>query len=265
MSIYDDAARSTSVRNLQKRAQKHPAKALYAYWLSVLDGATTGSANTGARFSLRLGDAYLHSYREEFGHPVLDFGHFTINVKGEFQLLPMHGAHQRNIVSASTFLQYSYFRSTYNWWVNPILEKKGYHWNTGDLEDWRKPVHYVSEATIRAKKWDRPWLKLLPEGDGWKIGLAHHKSIDPVTQADFDRFEALRQRRYSLMERREKVRTGEWDAQGRPRPTTEQIKERQAKSVSVLMAHLDVSQPARTVPLRKTPEEEGLWQLSGSH
>lgn len=268
MSIYDTLpARTAAVRGLQKRAATNPAKALYEFWLTVLE-------SVGQR-SVRLGDQYIqHSSDDERGRPIIHAQHLTINARGEFQIGHMHGAHQRNLTARHSFLQWAWHRSSYNWYVNPEFKATGWYGST-ELDDWEKPIRYVSEGLIQSKIWrgEKPWLKLLPDDNGgWYIWLARDplaKSMKRgygqiLTEADFEKFEALRKRRYYLMERTYRINTGEWDRKGRRIPTQEERDERQAETVSLLMAHLDVKAPARTVPLRKTPEEEGLWQLSGS-
>lgn len=267
MSIYDAAPASTSsVRGMQKRAAKNPAKALYDYWLTVLEGQGVTH--------IRLGDLRLDiSGRvDDKGRPVIVTDSFHLNASGEFQLWNMHGSHQRNIVARSTFLQWAHFRSAYNWYVNPQFKAIGWY-GSGDLSDWRAPARYVSEDLIQSKVWrgEKPWLKLLQDATngGWYIWLARDAPTKSpyakkLTEADFMKFEALRLRRYWLMERKHRIESGEWDHKGRHIPTPEEREERQTNTVSLLMAHLDVSTPARTVPLRKTPEEEGLWQLNGS-
>lgn len=263
MSIYDNTpAHATAVRAMQRRATKNPAKALYDYWLTVLEGC-------GQNY-VRLGDQALQSSKvDDRGRPIITASHFSINAKGEFQIWGMHGAHQRNMLARHTFLQWAWHRSSYNWYVNPHFQAIG--WYGANIGDWQAPVRYISEGLIQAKQWrgDKPWLKLLPDDNGgWYIWLARDEANDRyttrITEADFEKFEALRKRRYWLMERTYRVAVGDWDMKGRRIPTEEEREEQQAEKVSLLVAHLDVSAPARTVPLRKTKKED-LWQPSGSH
>lgn len=272
MSIYTDApARSPAARDLKKRAQRHPAKALYLTWLTILESYSDAK-------HLNMSVAYRNSAIritgfDSNGRPELSYGgNFTVRENGHFSLKWLTRPSERRLVGEATFLDWSHFRGDYQWYFSPSFERASY-WDGRSLCDWQDPIHYISEKVMGAHGYikNNIDLKLVPDTGpgGWRIAPASFSPTNKnygriITEADFVRYEELRQRRYRLLERQWRIHRGEIDVRGRRLPTPEEKEVRLDQEAACLMAHFDVSQPARTVPLRKTPKEEGLWPLSGS-
>lgn len=272
----------------------NPAVALYNRWHDVLDGCGLLEKRANEE-TWKLTHMFFGKTRhygigvvetDSAGRPILAFGQPSWNTiytkvrltaDGEFMVDHPFGYQQRQIIKDNVpFLDWGHFRG-YNWTVDDGITRSSW----AQFNDWQNPQHYVSERVMMAQgnyhtRELRPWLKLEPVENHWRIAFARtqkpcdtpevERGHNVVHQARFDHFEALRIKRYRLAERDHKIATGEIKpvVKNRPEPLTEEEREERAEAALVtIVAHLNVSQPARTKPLRTTPEEEGLWLLNG--
>lgn len=257
----------------------NPALALYKFWRTVLVSTIRDSRDDPLtqhlRGSTHLGvDGWRIGFYNEgpLEQPNITFGSFRLTSKGEFQLVRPHGFEQRNAIARGTFLEWNHWRG-YNWFVD-TKEPPNMPWirTGGRLQDWTDPMHYVSEPVMGARRsyWTktRPWMKLVWSDEfGWHINFARSEysmtglaEADPIGQEHFDRFEVIRQTRYRLLERDTKLASGDLIREGRHVITPEERTKRREEQAQIIMANLTVSQPVRTIPLRRE-REEGLWPL----
>lgn len=259
MSIYDRTRNGKPV---------NPARALYNYWHSILVGAPPEHRNKAGRRTKHIDfNRWALAFRDEgpLDKPNIHFGYtFQITHKGDFRVILPFGAHQRDYLARNTFLRWGYFRG-YNWYVDTTGESAA--WQGRLLSDWQAPVPYVSEKVMKARAGYgvQPWLRLEYDGAEWNIKFSRpSESPRPLGSAEeFEWFEQLRQKRYAKTERDYKLAIGELVREERRVITQEEVEKRRNEVVQVLLAHMEVGSAARTVPLRKTTEEVGLWEPSG--
>jgi hypothetical protein len=267
MSIYERTRNGKPV---------NPARALYNYWHAILTGMP-GSRHRNSSERLMRHIDFNNNWSLSFinegpkDRPHISFGStFQVSAKGEFRIIHPHGYHQRNIIARNTFLRWGHHRSDYNWFVD-LSNEDGFYdrsWRNDvvNLGNWQEPVYYVSEKVMKARGGYgyQPWLRLEHDAGVWQIKFGHtSKPWDLGNAEEFEWFERLRQKRYAVLERDHKIAAGLLIQEGRRVITPEEREERHKKAVQVLLAHMEVGSAARTVPLRKTTEEVGLWEPSG--
>lgn len=265
MTIYD--------RGRGKRPI-NPGIALYNFWHMVLRGACPEQRGAEGHIAaaVTFADGWSINFTREgpTERPTISYGGtFVIAHDGSFRLTRPFGVHQRNIVARNTFLDWSHWRG-YNWFVNTERSDMAWSYRYGQpLKDFNNPIHYVSEDVMGARRSSTTWLKPVWSDEyGWHIGFKDFKPYTydhrpPITQGTFEWFNTVRLRRYRLLERDEKLYSGEWTLENRRVVTREEREEREGRAIQAIMAAFEVGQPARTVSLRRKQEEEGLWPLNG--
>lgn len=283
MSIYDQRTRAGNPRN--------PAKALYSYWYSILRDFWTVDSNGRPRGVLQFGHDrgygigpvdpnYLSGDVSEIGTnewPHLAFGgawrtwasvnnDFIVTRNGEFRMTHFHGHESRNRVARNTFLDWLEHASRYQWFVNP--KEPVDKWSAAVLRNWRNPVYYLEERLLVSGYGAAPaWFKLVHDTGfvgNWRIAYSRPAVVSknynwyrqsPTAEA-IEAYDALRTRRYHRLRETELLSSGELQRRGRRTISTREIEERREEQAIALAALLDVKMPARTVPLKRTSEEE---------
>lgn len=209
------------------------------------------------------GDQYPHLGFGYFGggsiHPM-----FLLTRQGEFWITRQK-THGRGVIARNTFLGVQYHRSRWQWYVDPL---GGLAWSRQYLDNWRSPIHYVS-SEIAEVNWHRSktWLKLehAPSatsagglaGDDWAIRFS--RTEEPVgryqrpgpDRAEFDKYEALRLKRYERTRRFDLIASGEIIARGRRTVSTNDLLAEQAVKAKALAEHLVINPNPKSTPLRK--------------
>lgn len=280
---YDQVTRNGNPRN--------PGRALYSHWLKILKLIGDGTNDEGrlhGGFNVSTDTTVsVVSHGKETGHslrPNLELRYnwrtlFQLTAKGEFRIAQSYnggwgtgGYLYRNLVAKHTFLRWSQVVRDYVWWVDTEATQGGYSYtfNMPDLYDFNNRIPYLSERALGAQDYgtEPHWMKLERVDDEWVMRFSRVypcHSADLATQVKRDRlahFEALREKRYHLAERKHLIDTGMLDpVTRRPPPTEEELAERRERDVQVLIAGMTVTQPARTRSLiQRTTEEVGLWE-----
>lgn len=263
----------TAVHRLQ-----NPAMRLYEFWNTVLDGTQADPNRSAGIFfghdkyhGIGISDTASGYRALAYGHPTYSNGFwpmFEVNAQGEFRIGHLWGWQQRDMIARHTFLRWVRYRSAYNWTVS--LDERGGTYQPDILDDWRAPMHYLPEHLMGRGYRSSVWLKLVHGGvpqqptGAWQMEFS--RDLHGIhQQADYDRFEALRLRRYHLLKRAHLIDAGHYSARSKgPFLTPEEKEAIQEKRAEGIAAHLTTSMPARTIPLRKASSEEGLWALPGS-
>lgn len=281
--MYDQRTRAGNPRN--------PAKVLYNQWFSILDqelkrnpnGRLIGNIYFGHDRGYGIGP--FASYHQstlpvsETGsddRPHLCFGYagygaigqsFIVTVDGEFRLGGFHGYESRNRVARNTFLDWDYYRSGYQWFVNTSDDLTPKFQGARILDNWRTPMAYVPErAVVAGYRRRSTWLKLERDPSfvgGWRIEFSRVGDeptntyfLSPLDEEVFRRYERIRARRYRLMREEELLASGAMIQRGKKRIETAEIEQRKNLQALALAAHFDVRIPAKTTPLKRTSEEE---------
>lgn len=271
MSIYDHTTRTGKPVN--------PVRALYNHWFNLLSqmpqterdhtGKLVGESNYGDGW-WKVG--FHHDYGAlqpdlRARPPIRYGGGFILHPDGTFKMTSYHGWKQRDVLAQHTFMRWNYVHGQYVWHVQLDAKDGGYR---GDrLKNWHEKILYMPEVLLAGPDWARPGPLLRLEWDSgagqWEIvfhaetsrSIAHSA---PINQVDFNNFTALREKRYERYEREYLRSIGALPpAKHRVEVTDEERDERKEQAVQVLVAHLNISQSARSVPLRKSDKEEGLW------
>lgn len=258
-----------------------PAQILYQTWKRALEDCLGPYGTVGTRAMYwgedrGWGIAYVD--QDANGEPIIGFGQkwgsalfqpFVVNRDGHFVMPALWGGYQRFILAKHTFLDWSYNWGHYHWYYDPI--SAGTHnYRNSALSEHKNQRRYMPEKLLR-RRYDykaQVWVRLAPttaDPNGWEIVHAQDgldsNNIPVRTQADFDKFAVLRERRYARNQKAYEIAAGIRDDKGKLK-TPQLAGERRREAVQTLSENLKVSRPARTNPLRKL-EEEGLWPPSG--
>lgn len=262
----------------------NPGKVLYRAWYDALE-AVWPYTNWNQSWAMYYGPERYYGIGvneiDDKSRPIISFGavwqsygsstnsvglDFQINADGEFSVYHKHGWKQRDILTRMTFLRWSYEFSEFAWFYSPNAVSGGY--NNYSLNDLHNRVSYVSERVLRVKGYyHKPWLKLVPSAEagdmGWKIAFSQDRPIrhssppdSEVTQEQFDAYDALREARYRRLLRREQIDQGLIPHRVRKPVDHAAEAARRDRVHDLIVANMVLSQPAKTVPLRKTSEEE---------
>lgn len=278
--IYGSSARTQVVNNLQKKhASKEltPAQSLYRLWETVLDGLGEDAATFGVSPGYGIGMASAGpglgtSWR------VINFGYYysrrstvsdmlQIDSRGYFRVGYLHGWAQRDALSRNSFLNWAHEWSQYHWRVSTSSNDGSY--NAQWITDWNIPAHYMSERLLWSPhgKWhvvQRPWMKLVPDKEdpsGWRIAFAENESPDGWKPEHYEAHDRLIEQRRRRLRRHWEIETGVTPPPV-PRESVD-VEERHERHTEFLVAHLNITTPARSIPLRKPSREEPLWEPSG--
>lgn len=239
----------------------NPVRNLYRLWdqIIAINGGNSAAYGTGSRSIYRMSNA---------NPGLIAYGHLSVAEDGRFRLMGMHGHKQRRWVSEGTFLGFRHWRSGYNWFVD--FGPPSYWQSLWAIDSWEHPMPYVRERLVAPAGWNQPdwWLELAPHtpthGEPpWMIVPAtnqrdpqqrnQRKRLEPHQRLAWDRFVALREKRYELLwrealgqaapPRQVSVRT--------PSVTSNGIKHEGDAAVWAIRALLDVHQPAKLAPRLK--------------
>lgn len=249
-------------------ARVTPANVLYDEWKRALE-AWNGPLNAGmTQTGIQWGVTPNHGIgvvdnvdNADNDRMALGFGYVSgrhvypwmvIAANGEFRLnFKLWGWQQRNTLAQNTFLTWNHTVREYTW---RISDEGGSYSDP----DWRKPVHYVGERTLGMYGRGSVWLRPKYNGTEWEITFSrpsiersqHHNYT--VDQSDFDRFDALRARRYRQWERDHLIYTGVIKPNApRTRLTPEEQQQRFDRTAASLSGFMAVT----TQPTRLTKKE----------
>ncbi len=257
---------------------KNPAKALYNFWYSVLDGCLDevreGKSIAFGSTSNPRGSGIGAYNVDQQGRPILGFGYvgygfaplFTVRANGDFSLPHrLTGYKMRDAISRSTFLTWRHYRGAYNWLYWPTKNSGKY--SSSEL-DWRDQRFYVTDKLLTPSwhesyygigsngiKETQRWWSLVPDDQhDWRIAPSKSQPLSEPAAALYERWVALVDRRHRLAERDYRIMIGELP----PRPERHVLsdEEREARfndDAQALSVLLDVTAPAKTTPMRRTP------------
>lgn len=263
----------------------NPAIALYKHWHRILaespalevgaDGRLLSASNYGSSY---YGIQFHYPYGDSNPYigprPPISFGGFVLNRDGTFKMSSFHGWRSRDNFAKNTFLRWGHVHGQYVWFVDTSAEAGDYSWGYNssraprNLGNYNDQVHYYAERIVGGAGYRRPapWLKLVWSGTEWVMAFAYEGSwvggghSEPIRVGHFEHYDRLRAKRYQRYERDHMLAIGALVREERKIISAEEIERRQQAKVNAIIAGMSVGMAARTVPLRKTTEEVGLWQ-----
>lgn len=273
---------------------QNPARALYNQWFKILQaykGIEThehmGRLKGSAWLSYPVGVGVITNGAGKGGsddRPNLGLGmkgrwdwhpFFALTADGRFELthFPRAGWGNnslRNTVENHTFLRTIHDFRTYNWTADRLDDRSSSRGSW--CREWENPLPHVGEWALDLS-WGLSgnWLQLKGvQNDAlgrkeWHIVPAKRDTwpqVDDRIEA-FAKFDTMRRRRIAAHELKVRRQRGEvpWPTRSHSVPSEqreERVEQRQTEAATMLLAHFDVSTPARTTPLRRN-REEGLW------
>lgn len=263
-----------------------PARELYALWDTILSAYGNHTCGWGPRGwgIWRNQDTGGISYGQlTNGWPC---HWFNLLPDGRFKVNHMFGSYRRSGIAQGTFLGYGFTHSRYQWFVHASPSEKHTGWNNtyrtrwrDFFTDWNNPVSYVSEDLlgVRSYRQTRPWLTLArDEWGAWEIVPALDQ-VDPEAEAlkaasyeqehlwsRWNRWKKTCARRRFVAENQHRVKNGLDPKVSARTPTIRSAGQVLSPDQAVrrLAALLEVSQPAKTTPLRPKEAPDGADNLA---
>lgn len=253
--------------------QKHPAKALYAFWNQVLEHHGNDVAFGWHGWGLTWSHDDQIGFGQLYSRTGTVYPHFYLDPKGRFQWAKMWGYYRRNaIVRHVPFLAYGHIHSRYQWTPNmgrdPVARR---HYYGISLGDWQDPRHYVSEDLLGARGWSNPslWCELVEVAEGdWRIlpSRKQHEHIRNWSHAEamkrFARYDDLVTQRYNRAERDYRI-YHKMDMpehlklpreQRAPTIRVDGADLSMSEAVQRMAVLIEVGKPAKTTPLKRPKE-----------
>lgn len=280
------------VDGLFPKIEPHPARALYALWKRVLEiqnrreipwtrqGYGIALNNSDDDGAIIFGPQWLNGGTAD---------RFTLLPDGRFQMRHYWGCEQRKMVAQGIpFLAWGHTAGSYCWTV-AFDEASKNGWGMTRLDDWQNPRHYVAEPMMGVRHWSTPdvWLELRQIEGEWRIL--------PSDQQDYHRWtswtpDVVREQLLKVWERQERLiakrynrREYLWRKYHQPDEEMPEhlLPKRRRKAVPSLReggktltgheathrlaALLEVSQPAKTTPLKRPKEAQHGNHLDTPH